>query len=90
MPLTTTHTEVYMLTVTLTPNRDDRDRYVSLVKYEMDASGKVVPYRWTYEVIGGVLLSTRIQRLSWGSIRRERHMRTLRAPARAVGQKEAA
>ena len=71
-----------MLTVTLIPNRDDRDRYVSLVKYELDASGKMVPYRWTYEVIGGVLTSTRIQRLSWGAIRRERHMRTLKAPQR--------
>ena len=77
-----------MYHVTLEQNRDDRDRYVSLVKYERAADGTVVPYRWTYEMIGGVLLSTRIQRISWGSIRRERHMRTLRAPQRAGAREE--
>jgi len=75
--------------VVLEPNREDRDRYVSLVKYERNADGVIVPYRWTYEMLGGVLVSTRIQRLEWRNIRRERHARTIKARGGQEDQLEA-
>lgn len=62
-----------MFTMTLERNREDRERYVSLVKYEKSADGVITPYRWTYEMRNGLLMSTRIQRLSWSAIKRERH-----------------
>lgn len=76
--------------VVLERNREDRDRYVTLVKYERDAMGNVVPYRWTYEMVDGHLLSTRIQRLLWSAIKRERHARTIRARGQGVATEAAA